>query len=198
MTTTCLILAAGASERMGKPKALLPFGSEGTSFLGRIVATYNQSGFSRVVVVVNQDLFNTLDLNAFPSSLPVSLLVNHSPEKGRFHSFITGLEAVKGDSFVYLQNVDNPFVDIQTLRDMFEIRQAEGVVYPVYGGRKGHPVLIGPGIIRDARKYRAEDARIDSFLNAYPCRTLNTENAGIHTNINTREDYKMAFGFFPD
>lgn len=198
MTTTCLILAAGASERMGKPKALLPFGSEGHSFLDRIVATYNQSGFSEVVVVVNQDLFNMLEMNGFLTPLAVSFLINHFPWKGRFHSFSTGLEAIAADSYVFLQNVDNPFVDTHTLREMYVNRLPEGVVYPVFDGRKGHPVLIGPGIIRDARKYRAENARIDSFLNTYPCRTLDTSNAGILSNINTREEYKKAFGFFPD
>lgn len=49
-----LVLAAGASERMGSPKALLEF-PDGTSLLTRQVETLKEGGCTNIFVVVGTD-----------------------------------------------------------------------------------------------------------------------------------------------
>ena len=46
---TALILAAGQSKRMGKPKMLLPWGE--TTVLGQVIATFKAAGADDVLVV---------------------------------------------------------------------------------------------------------------------------------------------------
>ena len=47
-----IVLAAGRSRRMGRAKALLPIGSSGETFIGRIVRVLRDSGVDDVLIVV--------------------------------------------------------------------------------------------------------------------------------------------------
>src|SRR5688500_7550373 len=50
-----IVLAGGKSSRMGRPKALLPIGSSGDTFLDRVTHTLLDAGIHDVVVVVGAD-----------------------------------------------------------------------------------------------------------------------------------------------
>src|SRR4026209_1708592 len=49
-----IVLAAGKSTRMGRPKAALPIGDADT-FLSRVVRTFHEAGSDEVVVVVGHE-----------------------------------------------------------------------------------------------------------------------------------------------
>ena len=51
-----LLLAAGASRRMGRPKALLPLGASGEPFARRICDTLLAAGVAPIVVITRPDL----------------------------------------------------------------------------------------------------------------------------------------------
>src|SRR5580765_1537330 len=79
-----IILAAGASSRMGKPKLLLPWGS--TSVLGHLVAQWQKVGADQIAVVAaagDEVLRKELDRLAFPEQ---DRIRNPAPELGMFHS----------------------------------------------------------------------------------------------------------------
>src|SRR5262249_52852827 len=79
-----ILLAAGRSERMGKPKLLLPWA--GTSICGHIIAQWRTLGAEQIGVVCAKDaqpIHAELDRLGF---LPSHRIVNHEPERGMFSS----------------------------------------------------------------------------------------------------------------
>ena len=87
-----VILAAGASTRMGKPKPALPLGVSGETFLSRIVGSAITAGFEDVVVV------SGAHPDAVESALPqrdprVRIVHNSDWASGQLSSLLVGLNA---------------------------------------------------------------------------------------------------------
>src|SRR5207247_1960376 len=79
-----IILAAGASSRMGQPKMLLPWGK--TSVLGQLILQWRNAGAAQIAVVLaaeNQELRRELDRRGFPEE---NRIINPAPERGMFSS----------------------------------------------------------------------------------------------------------------
>lgn len=192
-TVSCIILSAGDSGRMGVHKALLPFNKQKLTFLEKIIKSYQQAGINQIVVVVNSGLLwqiNNLNLK-LPGS--VQVVENLHPEKGRFYSLQTGLKYVKTGSHVFIQNIDNPFIDKGVLNLMFENINGSMVVYPAFSGKAGHPVLIHTDVCELLDKSVCLEARIDFFLKDFPSSKIEVNDPGILVNINTPEEYRKAF-----
>jgi len=128
-----IILAAGASSRMGRPKALLSWNGE--TFLARL---------QRVLGSVCQPVVTVLGYH-YDSVRPEvqgDVAVNCDPSRGQLSSLQTGLRAIsyeKGFAFV---PVDCPAVSaetVATLAELFSHGEAE-LVIPRYNGERGHPV----------------------------------------------------------
>src|SRR6266700_7535983 len=87
-----IVLAAGASTRMGRAKALLPL-DEGETFLTRIVATFRSADVEDVIVVVGHDAPAIID--AFDRSEAVArFVVNPDYSRGQLTSLVAGLRSV--------------------------------------------------------------------------------------------------------
>src|SRR6185503_15148995 len=79
-----VILAAGASRRMGRPKLLLPWGE--TSVLGHLLQKWTELGAAQIAVVYAADtkiIAAELDRLAFS---PAQRIQNPAPENGMFSS----------------------------------------------------------------------------------------------------------------
>src|SRR5258706_425777 len=79
-----IILAAGSSTRMGKPKLLLPWG--GTSVMGHLIGQWREAGAEQIAVVIaggNGVIAQELDRLEFPAR---DRMVNPAPERGMFSS----------------------------------------------------------------------------------------------------------------
>ncbi|POB09518.1 molybdenum cofactor cytidylyltransferase [Sulfobacillus sp. hq2] len=186
-----VLLAAGLSSRMGRPKYLLPWGRR--TVLGHIVETIQAVGMP-VVVVHHQVL---------PKELGVDYVFNPAPERGLSGSLRLGLERVAyrwpgAAAAVFL--ADQPFItadDIDFVLEGFLCREKTcHAVRPYYNGQVGHPVLLDAeamGWTRDAQG----DAGLGPVLAslAPECRLLRTiegrPNPAI--DIDTPEDYRLAF-----
>src|SRR5438094_8718530 len=78
-----VILAAGASSRMGKPKLVLPWGK--TSVLGHLIEQWQQAGGQIAVVHAAGD--QAMDAELDRLDFPVAdRIVNPQPERGMFSS----------------------------------------------------------------------------------------------------------------
>ena len=112
-----IILAAGKSGRMGKPKFLLEHVS-GETFLHRLITVYQRAGIHEMVVVVNSiDFENHSD---YFSTLPerVKIIQNPTPEQGRLLSIQLGTGALSGNTPCFIHNIDNPFVENNLLEQL--------------------------------------------------------------------------------
>lgn len=138
MNLAGIVLAAGASSRMGTPKALLSY--QGESFISRLCRLLRP--WCQPVILVWGHAEVTLELPG------VILVRNPDPELGQLSSLQCGLRALDPTQSVLYTPVDHAALRPETLAKLvtaFET-QPYPVVQPRYQGRRGHPVLVRPAI----------------------------------------------------
>jgi len=189
--TSCIILSAGSSIRMGTNKALLKFDSEKT-FLQKITETYLLAGIDQVIVVVNSELYKLINESNLALSEQVKLVVNHKPELGRFYSLQTGAKHAEHGNSCFFQNIDNPFSTEKLLRELIFHKGEADVLLPAFQNKTGHPVLISPLVIQNVNTGCDYELRIDEFLKQFTQKRIDTQDNRILLNINSKEDYLKA------
>jgi CTP:molybdopterin cytidylyltransferase MocA len=136
-----LILAAGASRRMGRPKALLPVGEQ--TALEVLLASARQGGCASSLVVVAEPHGEAIARVA--SDAGATVVWNPDPGRGMFSSVQLGLAAVApGAALIW--PVDHALVDARTVRALIARLTPETwqALIPAHAGRGGHPVLLPP------------------------------------------------------
>ncbi len=189
-----VIPAAGSSGRMGFPKLFLPF-DEKENFLQHITGVYNKNSANSIVVVVNKDDFARIDASEYPAN--VHFTVNKTPEKGRFYSLMLGVSELKEKNQVFIQNVDNPFIDKDLIRRLLKGIANHDFCVPVYDKKPGHPVLINRRVMNEiVNTGNPETQNLRLLLKHCDRGEVQVKTADIHANINTRDDY-IRYGFNP-
>jgi len=146
-----VILAAGASSRMGRDKALLPWPplqprelAVTETFLSAAIQAL--SPYTDLVVVVAGA--NEPNLLPVIYSNAAFLVRNPDPDRGQFSSLQVGLQEVmnRGRDSAVVTLVDRPPVQahtIETLRAAFDDSSTDTwAVVPQFGGKHGHPALF--------------------------------------------------------
>ncbi len=138
-----IVLAAGKSERMGRPKALLPFRNR--TFLGNILDAISRSSIESAVVVLGHERELIERSHALPR-----VVFNAAYEQGMITSFQAGIRALPpGAEGAVVFLVDHPVVEPQTI-DMLIDHFAPGrIVLPTFQGRRGHPVLFSVAVLQE-------------------------------------------------
>src|SRR5262245_36673249 len=115
-----LVLAAGKSTRMGRPKALLPLPG-GETFLTRIVRTFTTAGVDDIVVVVGHDAPAVIEILA-GDDMRVRIVENPLYERGQLTSLQAGLNVVDRPGVVaaLVTLVDVPLVSAETVRAVIQ------------------------------------------------------------------------------
>lgn len=195
-----IILAAGASSRMGRPKALLPLPG-GDCFLTRIAATLGAAGIGQVIAVVGQDEAPIRGmLRERPAA--IRLVRNPDPSRGQLSSLVAGLDALSsGDSSaVLVTTVDLPLVSADTVSAVVAAwRSARAVIArPAFGARHGHPVIFGAQLFEELR--RADPALgARAVLERHRAEIVDVpvDDPGAYEDIDTPEDYRRIIGALP-
>ena len=142
-----VILAAGASSRMGRDKALLPW--QGGTFLSAAIRAL-QAATDFVLVVAGA---NAANLEPIVDANAAFLVVNPNPQQGQFSSLRIGAQEVlnRGRDAAIITLVDRPPANLATvehLRNTFRAAdQRIWAVVPEYNGVHGHPIVIGREMI---------------------------------------------------
>jgi molybdenum cofactor cytidylyltransferase len=197
MTIPGIVLAGGKSSRIGRPKALLPIGSTGESFLDSVSATLLEAGISDIVVVVGAD---SEAIRAGVQLRPhVRIVDNPDYERGQLTSLVAGLRAVDlaCASAALVTLIDVPLVSATTVRSLMAAQRERGapVVRPVSNGRHGHPVIFGRALFEELE--RADPAQgAKPIVRAHAAHMIEVpvDDEGAFTDIDTREDYERFIG----
>jgi len=136
-----VILAAGASQRMGRPKAGLQHG--GRTFFARVRDGLGAAALEPVVVVVGM---HSDEVRRDPGGARV--IVNPDPSRGQLSSLKLALRhlaaAGSGAVGVVVALVDHPIVAPETIAALVRSAHtgAQPILVPTYRGRRGHPVVF--------------------------------------------------------
>ena len=144
-----ILLAAGLSSRMGRPKLLLPWG--GTTVLGQVVSTFAAAGMEAIVVVTGGAREDVERLAAgLATNYPVRTVYNPEFARGEMLSSIqAGLAALDSQTSAALIGLgDQPQVREETVRCICAtfIRTRSPLVIPSFQNRRGHPWLAARSI----------------------------------------------------
>jgi molybdenum cofactor cytidylyltransferase len=148
-----IVLAAGKSTRMGRPKASLQIGAD--TFLSRIVRTFHDAGVADIVIVVGHDA-GTIMSSPSLSGTGARFAINPDYESGQLSSIVAGLDAVDTPDVpaALVTLVDVPLVAASTVRavvERYETTRAP-VVRPTRGAEHGHPVLLDRALFDPLRR----------------------------------------------
>lgn len=189
-----IILAAGDSTRMGRPKALLA-DSDGRPFVARLVRTFADSGCSTIVVVTGRDhvaIAKALAADRLPTE-PV-VVNNPEPSRGQLSSLWIGLDHVTGLDVeaALVTPVDVPMVSPSTVRRVVDVwRESRApIVRPAIGDRHGHPVLFDRSVFDELRRAPlAEGAK--AVVRAQAGRVVNVavDDEGSLVDVDTPDEY---------
>ena len=187
--TAAIILAAGASQRMGAPKALLDL--HGETFIARLARVMGASCDTVTVVLGNH-------AEQIRPHVPtrVRVVVNPDPDRGQLSSLQTALvvlpENVTGIAFI---PVDCPAVaetTVAALAHSFAHRDpATLFVIPRLANKRGHPVFAARSIADEFLALApTEEARIVVHRHISHTQYVDVTDSGIFADIDTPEAYQ--------
>ncbi len=174
-----IILAAGKSERLGEPKALVEVCERPLIALQierlRSIADYN------IMIVTLKDLEDEID-QIIEIYDKVEYCINESPEKGRTGSLQIAMNMLENDvEKLIVVPVDRPGWSQETLEELIEKNISS---CPIKDGRGGHPVIIVGEDIDSIKK-----AQPDEPLNSlFKTNRFNVNDPYLHLNIDTKKD----------
>ncbi|HEU0317298.1 MAG TPA: nucleotidyltransferase family protein [Solirubrobacteraceae bacterium] len=135
---TGLVLGAGGSSRLGRPKQLLPYGE--ATLLDHTVATARACGFAQIVVPIGgaaDDVRTTVDLSG------VDVVVNYAFGKGCSSSIAAAIGAVDPRCEVLVLMLgDQPGVTPETIAALLAGRGDAPLAVCRYDDGRGHPLAF--------------------------------------------------------
>lgn len=186
-----VVLAAGSSQRMGKPNKLhLPI--DGVPLLRHCLQTLLASRIDEVVVVLGYDQAST---RALVDDLPLQLVCNEIHESGQMTSVHCGLAALKNDyDAVMIALGDQPALsvgDINYLIDAYLNRYDGEVVVPAFEGNRGNPIIISNGCRTDILD-GSRDLGCRKFIEKNPELVCKVEmpSPGVVIDLDTPQEYE--------
>lgn len=207
MMINAVVLAAGASNRMGKPKPLLRFrdspsysasAERGKTFLGQIIAVLKLSDADRITVVLGaeaQIMKKSVDLSG------VNVVINKDYERGQLSSLIAAIRSTPPPTEAILVCLaDMPFITAEVVNQIIaKFRQTgAAIVVPVLNAKRGHPTLFARPLFNELLSAPQEQgARFVLYSNEQRILELQTSDSGILIRIDTPDDYRLRFGTEP-
>lgn len=182
MKLAAVVLAAGASQRMGEPKPLVEW--RGRPFVRHVVDALRDGGCDPVLVVEGA--------HALPEAAiaPARRVVHAGWADGPFSSLQAGLRAT-GPGAVLVATVDRPHLRAATIRALLDAHadDRDAVWQPEHGGTRGHPVLL-PRAVRDEVLAATPGTTLRDVLErtAAPRRNVVVDDPAVLDNIDTPAD----------
>ncbi len=185
-----IVLAAGLSLRMGKPKMLLPWGEK--TVLETVIESLLNGGISRPIVVLGAERDRILDLL---EKYPVEVVLNPLFKDGEMlHSLQAGLAALGTRAQACLIVLgDQPQIQASTVGLLIAEyqKQAHSMIIPSYHMHRGHPWLVARELWKDLLSLEKPSTLQDFINNHLPdIHYLVLDTPSILADLDTPEDYQ--------
>ena len=188
-----IILAAGTSSRMGRPKLLLPF--KGLPIVEYpLLLAYRHHLHPIVCVTGHYDLPVQEALQSWRED--VTFQFNAHYKNGMSSSLKTGIDAMKGKvDAVLIFLGDQPLVPDEVIQSMVENYKAykeKGIkiIRPFYNGQMGHPILFDSSLFNAFDDLRGDEGgKAIIQQNAKFLKLLHFPNSDWGIDVDTPEDY---------
>ena len=187
-----VILAAGASSRMGACKLLLPWGEK--TILTHLLDQWRITGAAQIAPVIdpsNQPLRKALGHAGFS---PSDWIENPSPQLGMFSSLQeasrwTGWLSTLTHWIISLG--DQPHIQISTLRLLLDAarKNPTRICQPALNGQTAHPIILPGSNFRELAQNDIPDLR--TYIRTREALRLRVavEDAGVFRDLDTPEGY---------
>ncbi len=184
-----IVLAAGASSRMGEPKLLLPWGN--STILGQTLLNVRASVVDHILIVTGAQ---HEEISAIARVHGIPTVHNPAHHEGEMLSSLQcGLRHLPADCAAILAVLaDQPLLQSGTIDALISAyrRGAGGLIAPTCGGQRGNPVLID-------RRYFEELAALPvgsaprALLNSHPQEVflLPVDDQGVLLDVDSPESY---------
>jgi CTP:molybdopterin cytidylyltransferase MocA len=170
MTVAAILLAAGASRRLGQPKQLLQLGGE--TLLERALRLAKEAGASPVVAVLGAHFAQICATISFNDAVPV---LNDHWEQGISTSIHAGLRALEDcapqTSGALVMSCDQPRLTVAHLRALikaFHAHTTPSIVASFYAGVHGVPAVFPRDVFSQLQALRG-DKGARALLAHPPC-----------------------------
>ncbi|UCC21870.1 MAG: nucleotidyltransferase family protein [Planctomycetota bacterium] len=191
-----VILAAGESKRMGKPKPLLKFNDK--TFLEQIISVLKSSDIDTITVVLGahaETIRQSIDLSE------TNVVINNNYKKGQLSSLIAALQNIPDDTeAILLCLVDHPFITKDLINSIVAgfKKTASPIIVPVFNKQRGHPTLFAKSLFHELLNAPEDQgARYVLYSNEDKVTELETTEPAARISIDTPADYKSHFAQDP-
>lgn len=192
-----LILAAGSSERFGKPKQLAVF--NGKTFIRRAIETALEAGLGKVFVVLGA---NSELIHKEVSETPAEVVINKNWQEGITSSLQAGLRKVleidPQISGLLVMLCDQPLVNsslVRRLADAFTEKKSL-IVASKYSDTVGVPAIFSSELFEDIFQLRGKSGAKELIIR-YESRTEKINATEASLDIDTAEDYESLLLLSP-
>jgi molybdenum cofactor cytidylyltransferase len=189
-----VILSAGESSRMGRPKALLPI--DGVRFIDKIITSLRLTRIGKIMVVLGH---NAAEMRQKISDLQVDLVINPDYKQGQLSSLVAAIRSIEtGDDAervdgILVHLVDHPYVNADLVNLMIDrfYETKKLIVVPRYQNRRGHPVIFSRALFGELLAAPL-DRGAKAVVHAHREDTLeiDTTDEGAIIDIDTPEEYR--------
>jgi molybdenum cofactor cytidylyltransferase len=183
-----VILASGASRRMGENKLLLPLGD--MPVIELFLTNFPYELFHTVCLVVADEGVATIG-----RKFPLTLCRNDRPGAGKSHSIRLGLDGCSAGDGMLFAVADQPFLPAATVAKLVDVfRQDRGlIVLPQVNNMPRNPVVFPACLRRELQALRG-DAGGRLVIRNHPelVRHVIFEDESQFLDIDTPDMYRMA------
>jgi CTP:molybdopterin cytidylyltransferase MocA len=178
-----LILAAGSSSRLGRPKQLLPY--RGSNLLRHAAETALDAGVGPVFVVLG---CLEADCRQALAGLPLEIVVNTAWEEGLGTSIAIGMRRIDETSFraVLITLCDQPHITAVELRALAGALESNEIVASDAGDAVGPPAIFAAGCFDQLRALRGRQGARGLFKSSDNLITIPCARAAV--DVDTEED----------
>ena len=186
---SAIILAAGESTRMGKPKLLLPFGD--SSMIEKVVSHATRSALNKIFVVLGSD---SEPIKKLLQDYPVETVYNSQYKEGMLSSVQCGLRAVPDSTNAVMVLLgDQPMIGNAITNRMIKAfkKTDKGIIVATHLGQRGHPILFSRKYIKEVMEFPLKES-LKELLQKHPqdIEEMETGQPEILRDIDTEKDYQ--------